>query len=216
MTNRQRAIKDSKESLHFLCTKVLKYKDVNERTHRDIVGLLESPQKNKLICVPRGCLKSSIACVAYPIWMLIRQPNLRILIDSELYTNSVTFIREIKGHMKSPLFINMFGDLEGSIWRDGEIQISTRTKTLKEASITAGGIGTTKVGQHFDLIIHDDMNSPNNTNTPENARKVIEHFQYNTSILEPDGTTVVIGTRYAANDLIGWIMDTQECEDFAA
>jgi len=110
----------------------------------------------------------------------------------------------------------MFGDLEGYPWRDGEIQFSNRTKNLKEASVTAGGIGTTKVGQHFDVIIHDDMNSPNNTNSTENAKKVIEHFKYNTSILEPGGINVVIGTRYAANDLIGWIMDSQETSEFLA
>ncbi len=77
---------------------------------------------------------------------------------------------------------------------------------FKEASITAAGIGTTKVGQHYDVIIGDDYNSQNNTNSPDNAKKVIDHYRYNISILEPEGLYVIIGTRYSELDLIGHII----------
>lgn len=106
----------------------------------------------------------------------------------------------------------MFGDLEGPLWSQSEIILSTRTKNLKEASVVAGGIGTTKVGQHFDYIIADDLNSPQNTNSIDNAKKVIEHYKYNISILEPTGTYVVIGTRYSSNDVIGHILANEETD----
>jgi hypothetical protein len=199
-----------KESLFELSKNVLGYKDLTEKTHGEIIDALEDECKRKLICVPRGCLKSSLACVAYPIYLLVNNPDLRILIDSELYTNSATFLREIKSHLQSPLFIHLFGDWKTKVWNESEIVISKRSKVLKEASITVGGIGTTKVGQHFDVIIGDDYNSPSNTNTIENAEKVINHFRYNLSILEPTGTYVVIGTRYASNDLIGHILANEE------
>lgn len=197
----------SRESLFFLAYQMLGFKDVNWRTHGEIIQALESTIKRKLICVPRGCLKSSLACVAYPIWLLINNPNLRILIDSELYTNSKNFLREIKGHLESPMMVKMFGNSVGPVWNDGEIILSQRSVIKKEASISVGGMGTTKVGLHFDVIIGDDMNSMNNTNTPENAQKVIDHYKMNTSILEPDGTYVVIGTRYSDIDLIGHILE---------
>ena len=78
-----------------------------------------------------------------------------------------------------------------------------------EASITVGGVGTTKVGQHFSLVVGDDYNSPANSKTPEMAQKVIDHYKYNLSILEPGGTYVIIGTRYSENDLIGYILREQ-------
>lgn len=202
----------ARKSLFFLSNKILGFKDVNPRTHGDIIDMLECNNTRKLICVPRGCLKSSLACVAYPIWLLINNPNLRILIDSELFTNSVTFIREIKGHFKSPLFMRLFGNLEGDLWSQSEIIIKTRTRNLKEASIVAGGIGTTKVGQHFDVIIADDLNSPQNTNSIDNANKVIDHYKYNVSILEPTGTYVVIGTRYSSSDVIGHILANEDTD----
>lgn len=201
-----------KRSLMALGKVGLKYKDLNEKTHGDIVRLLMDSNHRKLICVPRGCLKSSLACVAYPIWLLINDPNKRILIDSELFTNSSTFIREIKLHMENPDLTDLFGQFKGSTWNSDEIIIKQRTKKLKEGSVIAGGVGTTKVGQHYDVIIHDDMNSPENTSSPENAQKVINHFKYNISILEPDGIMVVIGTRYAENDIIGWILENEEVQ----
>jgi hypothetical protein len=199
-----------KTSLYHTAKVLLGYQDVNRRTHGAILELLQNSSQRKLICVPRGCLKSSLACVAYPIWLLINNPDLRILIDSELYTNSSTFLREIKSHLESENFVNLFGDFRSRVWNESEIIISQRTKNLKEASVTVGGIGTTKVGQHFDVIIGDDYNSPTNTNTPENAQKVISHYKYNISILEPGGTYVLIGTRYAQNDLIGHVLENEE------
>lgn len=197
---------DCMSSLFELSTRLLKFTDINEDTHGDIISCLESDVTRKLICVPRGCLKSSIACVAYPIWRLIRNPNLRILIDSELYTNSCTFLRQIKLNLESPIFEILFGRFKSRVWNESEILINQRTSKHKEASITVGGIGTTKVGQHYDIIIADDMNSPKNSNTPENAEKVVDHYKYNLSILEPDGEYVIIGTRYSDSDLIGYIL----------
>jgi len=199
----------AKTSLFLLSKHLLKYKDVNMRTHGRLIEALESPTKRKLINMPRGTLKSSLACVAYPIYRLLNNPNERILIDSELYTNSRTFLREIKAHLESPLFRLLWGDFEGSLWNSDEITIKQRTKPYKEASISVGGIGTTKVGQHYTIIIGDDYSSPANTNSPENAQKVVDHYKYNTAILEPDGTYVIIGTRYSELDIIGHILDNE-------
>jgi len=195
-----------KKSLLTFARYGLGYKDLNKRTHGRIISSLESNNERKLICVPRGCLKSSLACVAYPIWLLLNNPNLRIFIDSELYSNSCTFLREIRGHLEGKLLSTIFGDFKSKTWNESELIINQRTKVLKEASITAGGIGTRKIGQHYDFYIMDDMNSPDNTNTSEMADKVIQHYKLATSILENKGTMVVIGTRYSENDLIGHII----------
>lgn len=199
-----------KSSLFLFCKFMLGFKDLTKDTHADVIKCLQRKSQRKLVCLPRGCLKSTIACVGYPIWRLVNNPDLRILIDSELYTNSVTFIREIKLHLESPKMNDLFGQFKGPVWNSDEIVIGQRSKKLKEASIVAGGIGTTKVGQHFDLIIGDDYNSQNNTNNVENAEKVLDHYRRNISILEPDGTYVIIGTRYHTQDVIGHILDHED------
>lgn len=199
---------ECKSSLMAVC-KLLDYKDVNWSTHERMIETLESKGQRKLICVPRGCLKSSIACVAYPIWRLINDPNDRILIDSQLYTNSKNFIREIRAHLDSQRFQLVFGDLSSGTWNEGELILKSRVKAYKEPSITAGGIGTVKVGQHYDAIVGDDYSSWDNCNNTERAQKVIDHYRYNLSILEPTGTYVIVGTRYSDNDAIGYIIENE-------
>jgi len=199
----------AKKSLYVFATCFLGYKDVTPYTHKHIITALESPVTRKLICVPRGSLKSSLGCVAYPIWCLLNDPNERILIDSQLYTNSTTFLREIRAHLQNPTLTAVFGEFKTKVWNESEIIIQQRTHPYKEASITVGGVGTTKVGMHFSRIVGDDYNSPDNSNTPEKAQKVVDHYKYNLSILEPEGTYVIIGTRYSENDLIGYILREQ-------
>ena len=198
-----------KADLYVFATEICDYQEVNLRTHGEMLDALESRTTRKLIVMPRGTFKSSLGTVAYSIWRLLNNPNERILIDSEVYTNSKNFLREIKAILQSQKFVDLFGDWRGSNWTENEITVSTRTKPYKEASITAGGIGTVKVGQHYSIIIGDDYNSGNNSETPEMRAKVIRHYQMNTSILEPTGTYAIIGTRYAVDDVIGFIMNNE-------
>lgn len=190
----------------------LSYAEITEYTHGQIIRSLSSPNRRKLICVPRGCFKSSIASVGYPIWRLLTDSSLRILIDSELYTNSKNFLREIKGHLRSDRFISVFGDWKTSTWNESEIIVKPRVKSYKEPSVCVSGIEAEKTSQHYDLIIADDLNSASNSHTQEGRAKVIDHFRRYISLLEPDGTIVVIGTRYATEDLIGWIIETENID----
>jgi hypothetical protein len=186
------------------------YTEVNWRTHGRVIQALESSTQRKLLVLPRGSFKSSIACEAYPVWLLMNNPNLRILLDSEVYTNSKNFLRKIRALLEYEKVRDLFGSFGPTEnWNEGELTISQRNKAFKEASITCSGIGAVKVGQHYDYIIFDDLNSPNNSNTPEGHQKVIDHYRMSISLLEPGGTIVVIGTRYHQNDIIGWILENE-------
>lgn len=196
-------------SLYYTAKDLLGYHDITHYTHDETISALESPTKRKLICIPRGCFKSSIGVVSYPIWCLLRDPNLRIMIDSEIYENSKNFIREIRGKLESEKIVTLFGEFKSNQWAEGSITIKQRIKILKEASITASGVGTGKTGQHYDIIIHDDLNSVKNSDTQEQRQKIINHYKLNTSILEPHGVMAIIGTRYASDDVIGWVMENE-------
>jgi len=184
----------------------LGYEDLNWRTHGETIQALESAAKRKILVLPRGTVKSSLGCVAYPMWRLERDPDLTILLDSEIYNNSKNFVREIKAHYTSERYLRIFGQRVGKKWGESEITIAPRVRNRKEASITVGGVGTVKVGQHYDIIIGDDYNSPSNSDTPEKCQKVIDHVRYNLNILNPGGEYVFIGTRYAERDVIGFLL----------
>ncbi len=184
----------------------LGYKDLDWSVHGQFIKVFESPAPRKIVVMPRGTFKSTLGSVAYPIWRLLRDPNLTVLLDSELYSNSKNFLREIKHHFESENMTRVFGEQVGSKWDESEIILKARTKNIKEASITVGGLGTTKVGQHYGCIIGDDYNSPQNSETPEKCQKVIDHVRYNLNILNPGGEYLFIGTRYAERDVIGWLL----------
>ena len=184
-------------------------------THANMVRVLQSLSPNKMLVCPRGSFKSSLAATAYPLWRLVKNPNLRIMIASELYTNSKNFIRQIRSIIESDGFRMLYGDWRGSSWGEGEIIVSSRTESKKEASITAAGIGTIKVGQHMDLVIFDDLNSQNNSDTPEKAQKVLDYNKYMISILDPGGEIVVTATRYSLNDLPEFVLKNEVGDEHA-
>lgn len=201
------------EDFFFFAKDFLGYKDLDWNVHGQFISVFESLAPRKLVVMPRGTFKSTLGSVAYPIWRLLRDPDLTILLDSELYSNSKNFIREIKGHLQSEKMTRLFGNQVGDKWDEGEIILKTRKANIKEASITAGGLGTVKVGQHFGLIIADDMNSPANSETPEKCQKIIDHMRYSLNILNPGGEYLIIGTRYNERDLIGFCLKEILAED---
>lgn len=205
------------ESLYDFAKYGLKYPDLCRRTHRPMIETLESPRDRKLIVMPRGSLKTTVGVVSYALWRLTKNPNLRILLDGETQGNTKNLLREMKAQMASPLFIALYGDWRGppksgepEKWTETECTIAARTRFKKEATITCAGVGVVKVGQHYDIIIGDDYNSRKNSMTPEQRAKVVNHYKMNTAILDPGGEYVIIGTRYAADDVIGHIL-VNEC-----
>lgn len=194
-----------KRSLLLVARDLCQYKDLTINTHGGAIRLLESNSTRKLLCIPRGCLKTSLL-IAYVIWLIIRNPNTTILIESQTYSLAVNILREIKSILVSKRFVNVFGSYEGPVWKEDEIVISARTKPSKDSTAACGSLSTNRIGAHFDYTLLDDMNGPENSNTPENALKVVDHYRLNTSILNPGGTLLVVGTRYSNNDLIGHII----------
>jgi hypothetical protein len=201
--SRIKALKD----FFYFSKYILSYKDLDWSVHGQFIDVFESLAPRKLVVMPRGTFKSTLGSVAYPIWRLLRDPDLAILLDSEIYTNSKNFLREIKGHLEGERITSLFGPQIGIKWDEGEIILKSRKRNRKEASITVGGIETVKVGQHYDLIIGDDYNSPRNSETPEKCQKVIDHVRYNLNILNPGGEYMFIGTRYAERDIFGFLFN---------
>jgi hypothetical protein len=98
----------------FFSKYILGYKDLSWRTHKEPVLVLESDADRKMLIEPRGTFKSSLASVGYPIWRLAKNPNLTILLDSEVFTNSKNFLREIRTHFASNDRIKLdLGSMDG-------------------------------------------------------------------------------------------------------
>jgi hypothetical protein len=204
------------QSLFHTCKYGLSYEDINVRAHGDLIDALEAMTfgtdniDSVLGVMPRGSLKSSICSVGFPIWRLNRDFNERIMLDSSVFELSSAFVTEIARRLEDGILPRLFGNYKTrEDWSSRSLTIAQRTKVYKEPSIFASGVGSPKVGFHPTLIVHDDMNSDKNSTTPELRLKVFEHYRMNYAILEPGGHSVVVGTRYAADDLIGKILENE-------
>ena len=169
-----------------------------------------------LLLMPRGSFKSSVVTIGFSLQYILNHPDARVLIDSETYSKCVAFMREIRGHLESnekfrEIFKYIYGMYPDSKkddkWADGEFTISARKRQRKEPTFSAGGIGTTKTGMHYDLIIGDDMVSENNITNKEQIDKVIDHYKLALSLLDPGSPLIIIGTRwdYMTCTSIFWI-----------
>lgn len=201
---------------YFFCKHILGYSEMELQPHEELCDFITKSKKNKkMINLPRGAFKSSVVTIGYSLWLLINNSNLRILITSETLSQSKVFLQGVKNHIEqNHLFQALYGDLRpASIdvsWRSDEITIGTRTKAgVREASVTASGVGVTKVGMHYDIIIIDDVVSSKNVNTPEQLNKTLEHYRLLLSILDPGGKLIIIGTRYSYSDLYGHIKESE-------
>ena len=213
---KRRGLKD----FNYFCKHILGYQDMSDM-HVELSNFIVKTKKNgkpierKLILEPRGSFKSSVVTIGYPLWRLIQNPDLRVLIDSEEFGKSKAFIREIRDHIThNEEFRRLYGKLDSKkyndIWQEHQFNISTRKVRRKEPNFSSAGVDVTKVGMHYDLIICDDLVSDKNITTPEQIEKVYNHYRLLLSLLDPGCEMIVIGTRWHFADLYGMLLEQDE------
>ena len=194
---------------------ILGYELMQPKPHRELCDfVMDMSSKKKLIMLPRGSFKSSVVTIGLPLWLLADNPDLRILIDNEVYSNSKAFLSEIKGHLENPDVLEIFPQLEpnkriNNGWTEDSVILKARVRHRKEPNISCAGADNTKVGMHYDVIIMDDIVSTKNVTTPEQIKQIIDHYRLVLSLLEPGGLLIIIGTRYHVGDLYGHIIDNE-------
>lgn len=123
--------------------------------------------------------------------------------------NAKSFLREIKTHFeKNNHFRYLFGDLvnDENKWTETQIVLKSRQKVLKEPTIQVGSLDASLVSQHYDIIIGDDLVSRANVGTKEQMDKAKQYWKDLQSLLEPGGIILDIGTRWAMDDMHGFLL----------
>lgn len=197
--------------------------DLQERPHREMVDYLQDPyQPNKMMLVPRDCLKTTIGSTLYPLWMVLRahflegNPCYRVMIDSATVRLSKFVISNIRSWVRYHQgLISTFGELydrKGDSQEGFSLVFRVRAATgVKEPNFIASGVGAEKTGLHADLIVLDDLVTKDNVRTIPMREKVWEHYRMLQAILESDASgqksrVVVVGTRYGDDDMYGRII----------
>jgi len=164
--------------------------------------------RQSLILAPRGHGKSTICTISYPLWRLLGDPALRILIVSNTSDQACSFLREIRSQLESnPWMLARFGNLAGRPWSESQLNLCLRHSASKEANLTAMGVLGPVIARHYDMIILDDVVDEQNS-ASQAQRQKLEQWYYKTLLpcLEPAGEIHIVGTRYHHLDLYGRLL----------
>lgn len=197
----------------------------NQPFHNDIDDNLGHPLHRKIaISFPRGHGKSTHLSVAYPLWRIAKDHNLRILIISATAAVSKSFLSEIIGHVDRnenykkfsmamdpggrgviPRMKNYSKQKEN--WAGDSITIERSDLNMKDATIQAVGLFGSILSKRADVIICDDIVNQENSATEDQRQKTIDWI-YTTvmPVLIPGGTFIYLGNTWHQDDLVARLL----------
>lgn len=168
-----------------------------------------SSKRIKMILVPRGCFKSTFFTIGRTLQAICANRSERVLIANATLANSQKFLSEIKDHLrKNETLKTLYGEFYDpqERWNEDETVVTGRSMGVREATITAAGVGGNLVSQHYSKIICDDLVNLENSATHYQADKVIDWWKRAFSLLDYDGEMIIIGTRWSYYELYSWIV----------
>lgn len=166
------------------------------------------------LCVsqPPRTAKSSLITLSYPFWLILNNPDTNIVIVNNTQTLAENFgirLRQLFIDYKELLELNNI-KLSDTKHSNSFFMFETLDGKLYDGSIKLMGTGGTLTGQNVDILICDDLIKGFSDVTPTLLDKKIEWFK---SIilqrLEPHSKLIILGTRWASNDIIGYLEENQ-------
>jgi len=161
-----------------------------------------------IINTPPGHAKSTTITVAYTIWRIMKNRDIKVIIVSKAQRLAEQFILQIKERLTHDQYSKLHktfgrggGFKDGSVsWKANQFYIGGRGAEAKDPTVQAVGIRGQVYGARADLIIVDD--AVDNTNVSEYDKQIDWLLGIVGSRLAPrSGRLLVIGTRIAAKDL---------------
>lgn len=208
----------AERDLYFFCKEICGHTLLEPEPHGALCEFLmrehpsPSPQRMRLILMPRTTFKTSVVTEDHTLWELLRDHSLRTLIDSDLRANAKKYALYVRLHLETnPRIRQLWGDLRSEPGWTEEYFTIQRDRHTRESSVMTSGMDQVLVGLHFDRIKITDVVNNTNVNTPEQFTKVREHFGHLSSLLEipkinPFAERILEGTRWDAQDLYGELM----------
>ena len=197
---RKLTVKDSIPAKHV--------KDVSDKLIH--VTLNDDYYDRMCVSQPPRTAKSSLITLSYPFWLVLNWPDLNIVIVNNTQTLAENFgirLRQLFIDYEELLKLNNI-KLSDTKHSNSFFMFETLEGKLYEGSIKLMGTGGTLTGQNVDILICDDLIKGFSDTTPTLLEKKIEWFK---SIilqrLEPHSKLIILGTRWASNDIIGYLYE---------
>lgn len=183
--------------------------------HDAMIDFIMEPVNRKVLLAPRGSYKSTLV-LYWLSWQIGRNPNIRILYNTETYSLALAYIQSMKTVILQDEYTEIFGEMRGDTgWKDSGLRVGPsypgrqsedshcKGRTSKEATLQPAGVDKGITGGHYEIIVNDDVVTETNTRTKNGIQKVIDWYRSLEPILDPGSLVMLVGTRYDHGELFG-------------
>lgn len=158
----------------------------------DIAHYLQNGSRRCIIEAFRGVGKSWITA-AFVLWLLYRDPDLKILVVSASKTRADEFSTFCLRLVQEVPFLAHLAP--GKDQRSSKITFDVGpAKTSKDPSVKSVGITGQITGSRADIIIPDDVEVPGNSMTQNQRDKLAELVKEFEAVVKPGGRIIYLGT----------------------
>lgn len=171
--------------------------------HAEITGWLDDRwrvgDRRLLLLVFRSAGKSTLVGL-FCAWLLLRDPNKRILVVSAEQALACKMTRNVRAIIeRHPLTYHLAEGLKEQ-WAADQLTVR-RERVHRDPSLLARGITGNITGSRADVIVCDDVEVPNTCDTPLKRAILRERLSELSYVLVPDGLRLFIGTPHTFDSI---------------
>lgn len=213
-----------RKSLYFLSKAILGYADLTPDLHLSMCYFSQDPTvRRRLMEVPRGHLKTTIATRSKPIWRLIQKPDPPRFwgpdekIGLAMSGGDVARVQltAIEQHFEANTLLQWLypevipEDFSKTLWNQDAMRVGGTKST--DPSIRVLGVDTKVTGLHFTGGIEDDLVDETIAESAVEIQRRINFHQYFYPLLVAPGRDWLdtTGNRWGKNDVNGWIRQNE-------
>jgi hypothetical protein len=165
------------------------------RIARWLESAWEGGDRRLLLMAFRSCGKSTITGL-FAAWLLLRDPDLRILVLAAESILARKMVRNVKRIIeKHPLTPHLKPERLDQ-WGSDRFTVN-RALELRDPSMLARGLSGNITGSRADIIICDDVEVPGTCETAAKRADLREHLAEIEFVLSPGGTQLYVGTPHS-------------------
>jgi hypothetical protein len=197
----------------------------NEDFHNEVDDAISNDLfLQEVITIARGSGKSKHISIAYPLWLIAKNHNIRILLVSATASVTQSFLSEIVTNIERNKQYRAFakyvdkkenGSETGVVpkmknyskaiqdWSGNSITIERKELNLKDPTIHAVGLFGSILSKRADVILIDDACTQENTTTEEQRKKIHEWIVTTVKpVLVPGGKFIYLGNTWHQDDTV--------------
>ncbi|MBR3213151.1 MAG: hypothetical protein IKF79_01430 [Methanosphaera sp.] len=172
---------------------------------RELMKMYRGDYKKLTVSMPPRHSKSSLITLAFPLWLISRDPSLNIMVINSTFTLSESFgirIRDLFHQYGDKLGLKVSDKKHASGW----LMFEDLQGNLTGGSIRLVGIGGQITGFDADWIIVDDLVKGVQDTTPTVLQKTKDFFNgIVMQRVEPDTRLIVLGTIWHSDDILSYL-----------